>query len=190
MPKGSVSRRKVVRNKTYWVCRQHDNNKKDCNSCRIREESIYKAFIRMYNKLADNYQKILIPMLSQLEKLQDIKAKNNLEISNINKQIAELSEQNQVINGLQSKGILDSALFISQPDEINKKIANLKKAKNQILQNDMNKSIKNGHRKKNPHMVDELLQFVLSAQIGAVHKIKVTLKEIFIINLILFIAIN
>ncbi len=90
----------------------------------------------MYNKLADNYQKILIPMLSQLEKLQDIKAKNNLEISNINKQIAELSEQNQVINGLQSKGILDSALFISQTDEINKKIANLKKAKNQILQND------------------------------------------------------
>ena len=129
-------RRKVVNNKTYWVCRQHDNNKRDCDSKIISEESIYNAFIRMYNKLADNCQEILIPMLSQLEKLQDIKTKNNPEISNINKQIAELLEQNQVINGLQSKGILDSALFISQTDEINKKIANLKNAKNQILQND------------------------------------------------------
>jgi site-specific DNA recombinase len=37
------------------------------------------------------------------------------------------------MNGLLSKGILDSALFISQTDEINRKIRSLKLVKSRIL---------------------------------------------------------
>ena len=73
-------------------------------------------------------------MLSQLEKLQDLKIRNNSEIGTLNKQIAELSEQNHVMNGLLSKGILDSALFISQTDELNQKIKKLKNTKARLLQ--------------------------------------------------------
>ena len=73
-------------------------------------------------------------MLSQLERLQELQTRNNPEISTINKQIAELSEQNHVMNGLLSKGILDSALFISQTDELNRKLCALKVAKARILE--------------------------------------------------------
>ena len=72
-------------------------------------------------------------MLSSLEKLQELQKKDNPELVGINKQIAELSERNHVINGLLTKGILDSALFISQTDELNRKIRSLKLAKARLL---------------------------------------------------------
>ncbi len=132
---GATYRRKA-RGKPYWVCRVHDQSKNLCPSKQIAEEAVYSAFIRLYNKLKQNHADILLPMLSQLEKLREMKARGNLEISTINKQIAELSEQNHVMNGLLSKGILDSALFISQTDELNRKIRGLKLAKSRLLEDD------------------------------------------------------
>lgn len=131
---GTTYRRKATDTATYWVCRLHDENKEQCAGQRINEQKIYDAFVRMYNKLSKNYGNILIPLLSQLEKLQELRTRNNPEISILNKQIAELSEQNHVMNGLLSKGILDSALFISQTDELQKKIKKLKSAKLRLLE--------------------------------------------------------
>lgn len=133
---GATYRRRVNNGRTYWVCRAHNEDRNLCDSKWITEEGIYNAFIRLYNKLKRNYSDILQPMLSQLEKLKEMKARGNPELSTINKQIAELSEQNHVMNGLLSKGILDSALFISQSDELNSKIRNLKIAKTRLLEDD------------------------------------------------------
>lgn len=133
---GATYRRMVTRGKTYWSCRVHDQDKNLCPSKQINEGVIYSAFIRLYNKLKQNYTDILLPMLSQLEKLREMKVRGNLEINTINKQIAELSEQNHVMNGLLSKGILDSALFISQSDELNHRIRSLKLAKARLLEDD------------------------------------------------------
>lgn len=126
-------RRKTNNKIPYWVCRQHDRNKDNCGSQRITEEAVHEAFVRLYNKLKQHYAIILLPMISSLEKLQELNTRNNPEISTLNKQIAELSEQNHVMNGLLSKGILDSALFISQTDELNRKIRSLKLAKARLL---------------------------------------------------------
>lgn len=131
---GTTYRRKITNQIPYWVCRRHDSSKEDCQSQRMSEEAVYRAFARLYNKLKKNYSTILLPMLNQLEKLQELQTRNNPEISTINKQIAELSEQNHVMNGLLSKGILDSALFISQTDELNRKLRALKVAKARILE--------------------------------------------------------
>lgn len=133
---GATYRRMVTRGKTYWSCRVHIQDRSLCHSKQIAEEVIYSAFIQLYNKLKRNYEEILLPMLSQLEKLREEKARANLEINTINKQIAELAEQNHVMNGLLSKGILDSALFISQSDELAHKLHNLKLAKNRLLEDD------------------------------------------------------
>ena len=73
-------------------------------------------------------------MLSQLEKLQEQKTRSNPEISTLNKQIAHLSEQNHVMNGLLSDGILDSALFISQTDELARKLRALKNIKAKLME--------------------------------------------------------
>ncbi|MDD3231126.1 MAG: recombinase family protein [Oscillospiraceae bacterium] len=131
---GTTYRRKETNTAIYWVCRTHDRNKADCTSQRITQDAVYGAFIRMYNKLKQNYSVILLPMLDQLEKLQMAQQRNNPQLNTLNKQIAELSEQNHVMTGLLSSGILDSALFISQTDELNRKIRALKLAKARLLE--------------------------------------------------------
>lgn len=131
---GTAYRRKEADHKVYWVCRTHDLSKADCGAQRITQDAVYDAFIRMYNKLKQNYSIVLLPMLTQLEKLQVEQQRNNPELNTLNKQIAELSEQNHVMTGLLSSGILDSALFISQTDELNRKIRTLKLAKARLLE--------------------------------------------------------
>lgn len=131
---GTAYRRKLTNNTIYWVCRQHDRDRVQCASERITEEAVCGAFIRLYNHLKKNRDQILLPMLSQLEKLQEQKTRSNPEISTLNKQIAHLSEQNHVMNGLLSDGILDSALFISQTDELARKLRALKNIKAKLME--------------------------------------------------------
>ena len=129
----TIYRRKLNSDKVYWVCRTYDNNRSLCNGHRILEDDIYQAFIRMYYILKTNNQEILKPMQIKLEKFNEIKEKSNIELVAINQKIAELHRQNHVMNGLMSNGILDSAIFISKSDEINKKIFNLKKQKTKLF---------------------------------------------------------
>ena len=133
---GSKYRRRIINDKTYWVCRGHFADSSSCDSTQQLERNIYSTFTRLYNKLKANYKRILIPMQAQLEKMREISQRANPEIAEINKQIAALAEQNHAISDLVSRGIMDSALFISQQDEINAKIKNLKKAKNQLANTD------------------------------------------------------
>ncbi len=131
---GTAYRRKTTRSTTYWVCRQHDRDRTQCDSERITEEAVYGAFIRLYNRLKSNRDSILLPMRAQLERLQELKARSHPEINTLNRQIAQLSEQNHVMNGLLSDGILDSALFISQTDELARKIKALKITRAKLLE--------------------------------------------------------
>lgn len=133
---GSAFKRKICGGKTYWVCHNRNNNKANCPVPQIPEPEIYKAFFRMYHKLKLNYDTILSPMLDQLQALKRHRNLSNLQVVELNRQIAELTERNQVLNGLKSKGIIDSALFISQTDELGRKIHSLKAEKNRLMEKD------------------------------------------------------
>ncbi|WP_317854595.1 recombinase family protein [Chakrabartyella piscis] len=130
---GGNYRRKITNHKAYWVCRLHDTDKKDCVSERIREDKITFAFIHMYNKLRKNHHQILAPIVITLNKVQEQQQRENLELQNINKKIATLTEQNHAMSGLLSRGILDSALFISKTDELKKELKDAKDLKIRLL---------------------------------------------------------
>ncbi|MFI3326645.1 MAG: recombinase family protein [Clostridia bacterium] len=130
---GTLYGRKLGNNKIYWVCRQHDEDKNTCGSERLLEEKIYQAFIRMYNKLRKNYKLILNPMLDVMYKLQELEQRENLELREISEKISKLSEQNHKMSEMLSKGILDSAIFISKSNEFKRKLTEEKKKKAIIL---------------------------------------------------------
>jgi hypothetical protein len=75
-------------------------------------------------------------MLEQLRALKRNRNINNAQVADINQKIAELTEQNHVLNGLKSKGIIDSALFLSQTNELNRQIRVLKTEKNKLMAQD------------------------------------------------------
>ena len=102
----------------------------------ICEDEIYSAFIRLCNKLKHNSRYILTPLLDQLLALKSHETKNNFRIVEINMEIAELNEQNLVLNRLRSKGYMDSAVFMEQVNIINQKIAHLRGTRRKLLDKD------------------------------------------------------
>ena len=122
--------------KTYWVCGNHYQSKENCSMKQICEGEIYSAFIRLCNKLKHNSRYILTPLLDQLLALKSHETKNNVRIGEINKEIAELNEQNLVLNRLRSKGYMDSAVFMEQVNIINQKIAHLRGTRRKLLDKD------------------------------------------------------
>ena len=133
---GSHFKRKTCGGKTYWVCWKHTRGKDICPVTQIPEPEIYEASLRLYHKLKHNYNRILIPMLDQLRELKRHRNLSNLQVVELNRQIAELTERNHMLNGLKSNGIIDSSLFISQTGELNRKIRTLKAEKNKLMEKD------------------------------------------------------
>ena len=132
---GKTFRKKTIRGKRYWKCNNLDADKSNCESESILEENILNAFVNMYNKLRLTYQDILYPMLALIEKAENIDAKRNIKFSKINKQIGLVLEKIQAITKLQSKGVLDSSLFLTQKNELEKELRGLKTEKAIIAAN-------------------------------------------------------
>jgi site-specific DNA recombinase len=131
---GSAFKRKTCNGKTYWVCRGHNNSKLNCSIIQIPEAEIYGAFLQLYNKLKIHHSAILNPVLEQLQTLKRNRNLSNMQVAQINQKIAELTEQNHVLSGLKSRGIIDSALFLSQTGELNRQIRTLKVEKNKLME--------------------------------------------------------
>ena len=60
--------------------------------------------------------------------------RSNRKISDIDNEIARISEQNLVLVRLKSKGYVDSALYLSQMDEIEHKLRELRKLRRRLLE--------------------------------------------------------
>ena len=130
---GSICRRKVTNSKTYWVCNRHDAAKSSCPVPQVPEAEITAALLRLYHKLKEDGGKILTTVLEQLRELRERELRANRKISDIDKEIAHLSEQNLVLVRLKSKGYVDPALYLSQQGEIEQKLRTLRRLRRRIL---------------------------------------------------------
>ena len=131
---GSMCRRKVTRGKAYWVCHRHDNEKSRCAVPQVPEQEVTAAVLRLCNKLAQAGGRVLRPMLERLRELRELELRSNRKVSDIDKEIAHLSEQNLVLIRLKSKGYVDPALSLSQENEIGHKLRELRKLRRRILE--------------------------------------------------------
>ena len=131
---GSLCHKKITGGKTYWVCRRHDGDKANCPIPQIPEPEITAAVLRLYHKLKFGQETVLRPALSQLQELRERELRSNRKISDIDNEIARISEQNLVLVRLKSKGYVDSALYLSQMDEIDHKLRELRKLRRRLLE--------------------------------------------------------
>ena len=125
---------KITHGKTYWVCHRHDRAKENCPVPQVPEQEIRQAVLRFYHKLKENHGKILRPVLEQLKELRERELRSNRKISDIDKEIAHLTEQNLVLVRLKSKGYVDPALYLSQTDEIDRKLRDLRKLRRRVME--------------------------------------------------------
>ena len=88
----------------------------------IEENEVYGAFLSVYNKLLDNKNSILKAMLNQLLELQVKTVFARPDIMAANERISELVKQNHSLSRLQTKGCIDSVIFIERSNRNNQKI--------------------------------------------------------------------
>ena len=106
----------------------------DVDTPQIPEPEIAAAVLRLYHKLKLGQETVLRPVLSQLQELRERELRSNRKISDIDNEIARISEQNLVLVRLKLKGYVDSALYLSQMDEIDRKLRELRKLRRRLLE--------------------------------------------------------
>lgn len=124
---GATCKRRVTHSQTVtWVCRKHFEKKEKCPTKAVTEKEIQEAFVRMYDKLLEYRESILLPMTVDLEKAKE-KRENASWYLLQNQQIAELMRQYHTLTKLRAKGYIDAGLYLERTTGINQQLAELRR---------------------------------------------------------------
>lgn len=79
---------------------------------------MYESFLTLFNKLRDNREFLLQPMMAQLRELREKAVRSQPGVAELQNKIAELVKQDHALTRLQSKGAVDPALFLERHNRI------------------------------------------------------------------------
>ena len=130
---GTMYRRKVLAGTSFWICRSHDNGKESCPSGRIPEEEIHAAFLRVYHKLRLHGEPILKQTIADLQSIREHRMLWSLDIVELNKRIADLSDQDRMLADMNKCGLVDPDIFISHGNELAHQLRAAKQEKERLL---------------------------------------------------------
>ena len=102
----------------------------------VWERDVYTAFIRMYNKLRLHEGVILRPALDQLEALEDAVQRENPAMLEVNRAIAQATEQNYKISKLRASGLLDADACAAKLAALDAQLTQLRVKRRRLLRND------------------------------------------------------
>lgn len=100
----------------------------------ISTEAIEDAFCRLYYKLKHHGEPILANMVSAYLEVKSRRMLWSLDVIELNKRIADLTNQNQLLTMLKQQGLVDSDLFISRSNAIAEQLRKAKQEKNRIME--------------------------------------------------------
>ena len=103
----------------------------------VWERDVYTAFIRMYNKLRLHEGVILRPALDQMEALEAAVQRENPAMLEINRAIAQATEQNYKISKLRASGLLDADACAAKLAALDAQLTQLRAKRRRLLRNDV-----------------------------------------------------
>lgn len=128
---GKKLRRKAVRGKYYRTCRVHDMTPELCTLMPVAEVEIESSFRRLYYNLK---QTDLLPrLLTDLFSIRERRMLWRADIVALNKEISDLSCQNQMLAELKKQGLIDPDIFISQGNELAQQLRGVKLKKERLM---------------------------------------------------------
>ena len=133
---GSPLRMRVSGQSVYWVCIRHSHSSSACPITQIPEIQIQQAFLRMYYNLKHAGSHILTDLIVNLQSIRERKFLWSVDVIELNKQIAELTSQNQLLATLRESGCVDPDIFISKSNALTEQLRAAKQAKSRILNQD------------------------------------------------------
>ena len=131
---GATYRRRKPRNIEIWTCNSRYENSNACDMPSVSTEAIEDAFCRLYYKLKHHGEPILSKMISTYLEVKSRRMLWSLDVIELNKRIADLTNQNQLLTMLKQQGLVDSDLFISRSNAISEQLRKAKQEKNRIME--------------------------------------------------------
>lgn len=138
---GSLLRKKTNRGNTYWVCRTHFVDVTRCPLPPIPETEIKAAFLRLYFNLKHHSTAILDDTLASLQAIRNRRMLWSEDIISLNKQISDLSSQNQLLAELKQQGVIDPDIFIYQSNELAQQFRDARLKKERLLDQNRDSTI-------------------------------------------------
>lgn len=117
----------------YRICRTHADKASDCPIKRIPEAKLHSAFCRLYYKLKHHSDQILVPLIADLQTIRTRRFLWSPDIIELNKQISNLTSQNQLLAMLKQQGGVDPDIFISRSNELAEQLRAVKQEKSRLL---------------------------------------------------------
>ena len=133
---GAACRSKRSTSARYWLCIRHDSDEDACPITQIPETQIQQAFLRLYYNLKHQGSRILPDLIANLQSIRERKFLWSVDVIELNKQIAELTSQNQLLTTLKESGCVDPDIFISKSNALTEQLRAAKRAKSRILNQD------------------------------------------------------
>ena len=119
-----------------WICSRHMENTAACPIMPLMEQAVHTAFVRMYNKLRLHEGIILQPALRQMEELETAVQRENPAMLEINRAIAQATEQNYKISKLRASGLLDADACAAKLAALDAQLTQLRIKRRRLLKND------------------------------------------------------
>lgn len=119
-----------------WICSRHMENTAACPIVPVMERTVYTAFVRMYNKLQLHEGIILRPALDQMEALETAVQRENPAMLEINRAIAQATDQNYKISKLRTSGLLDADACAAKLAALDAQLTQLRVKRRRLQKND------------------------------------------------------
>lgn len=140
---GSFFIRRTSKENVVWSCYSHERGKENCPAKRYREDDIYKAYLRMFNKLYTNRKVVLQQMLTQLDYVIKYKKRTNEIIQEHNRNISFLLDKKMMIEQLKNKGLLTEEMYYHQSKEIEQKMCEIKAERYMMFDSELEETYSN-----------------------------------------------
>jgi len=131
---GAVFKRQQPRETEYWICYSRYESKEKCSMPSVTTAAIEEAFCRFYYKLKHHGEAILSEMIESRLTVKSRRMLWSLDVIELNKRIADLTNQNQLLSMLKQQGLVDSDIFISRSNAITDQLRKAKQEKSRILE--------------------------------------------------------
>lgn len=138
---GAVYRSRTINGTRYWSCMTYDRGANLCAVSPVPENQLCNAFLRLYYNL--KHYPILQQMLYDLKTIRERSLLWCEDIVDLNKQISEVSSQNQMLAELKKHGLIDPDIFIVQANELAQQLREIKLRKERLISSNSDSAITN-----------------------------------------------
>lgn len=120
----------------YWICSKKGKGLARCKAPRFSDRDIWHGFRKMFNTLKGNSKTVLDTTITQLQMFKDKINGGKSEITEIDRELVSLGEQNNTYNTLFMEGIIDNATYFEQTDQLKRRMYELRSRRKKLVEED------------------------------------------------------